>query len=81
MELKQTLLQESIAHNKPDIAADLIKRGIDLDFQDGNGMTALHYCAEYGDTNTAYLLVQYGAKLDIADKFGNQPLWYAVFNA
>lgn len=77
----QNLLQESIACNKPDIAADLIKRGIDLNFQDGKAMTVLHYCANYGALSTALLLIQYGANIDIIDNFGNQPLWYAVFKA
>lgn len=81
VEYGQNLLQESIACNKIDIATNLIKRGIDLDFQDNKGMTALHYCACYGDISTAYLLIQYGAKIDIADDFGNQSLWYAVFKA
>lgn len=77
----QNLLQESIACNKPDIAADLIKRGIDLNFQDGKAMTALHYCANYGALSTAFQLIQYDANIDIVDNFGNQPLWYAVFKA
>lgn len=44
-EYKQNLLQEAIAACKNDIAKDLINRNIDLNHQDSNGQTPLHYCA------------------------------------
>lgn len=52
----QNLLQEAIANNKVDIAADLVERGIDLNYQDTDGATALNYCIEYNDETTATLL-------------------------
>lgn len=64
-----------------DIATDLIGRGIDLDYQDTDGATALNYCIEYNDEVTATLLVQQNININIEDKYGNQALWYAVFNA
>ena len=81
IDCKQNLLQEAIAHSQPDIANDLIRRGIDLNHKDGNDATALHYCAEYQDISMASVLLQHNADINAEDKFGNQPLWYAVFEA
>ena len=77
----QNLLQEATANNKVDIAADLVERGIDLNYQDTDGATALNYCIEYNDETTATLLIQQNININIEDKYGNQALWYAVFNA
>lgn len=81
IDCKQNLLQEAIAYNQPDIANDLIRKGIDLNHKDGNGATALHYCAEYQDISTASVLLQHKTDINAEDKLGNQPLWYAVFYA
>ncbi|MBN8671476.1 MAG: ankyrin repeat domain-containing protein [Chitinophagales bacterium] len=41
----QNLLQESIASKNTLIGLDLISHGIDINHQDNNGQTALHYAA------------------------------------
>ena len=78
---KQNLLQEAIAACKNDIAKDLINRNIDLNHQDSNGQTPLHYCAQYLNIEIARLLLSKNADINIEDAYGNNPLWTAVFNA
>ena len=70
-EYKQNLLQEAIAACKNDIAKDLINRNIDLNHQDSNGQTPLHYCAQYLNIEIARLLLSKNADINIEDAYGN----------
>jgi ankyrin repeat protein len=59
----------------------LISNGIDLNLQDEyTGATALHYCAVYNYFEIGKMIIENKGRLDIADNFGNQPLWTAIFN-
>jgi ankyrin repeat protein len=50
--------------------------------QDSDGKTALHYAIEYALPAVAQeLLGRNRGLVSIADKFGNEPLWTAAFNA
>jgi ankyrin repeat protein len=63
-----------------DLALFLVDNNIDLNMQDKNGQTILHYVAEYNQLKLAKAALARGAKLSITDKHGNEPLWTAVFN-
>lgn len=76
----QNLLEESITCGVQKISEYLIKQGINLDHQDINGKTPLHYCAEYDDKSIAAFILQNGGDVNVKDKYGNNPLWTAVFN-
>jgi len=52
-----------------------------LDQQDRNGWTALHFAAQAYAVEMAALLILSGATVDLADNFGNTPLWRAVFES
>lgn len=52
----------------------LIKSGIDLNLQDKNGWTYLHYAAVYSNSEIIELLVKNGAKLEIKNNNENTPL-------
>ena len=71
-EYKQNLLQEAIAACKNDIAKDLINRNIDLNHQDSNGQTPLHYCAQYLNIEIARLLLSKSADINIEDAYGKE---------
>jgi ankyrin repeat protein len=59
----------------------LIRRHINVNQQDNDGMTPLHYAAVYSNHSLAEKIVNAGGSLKIVDKHGNGPLWTAVFNA
>ncbi|GAA0710453.1 ankyrin repeat domain-containing protein [Vreelandella titanicae] len=77
----QTLLHEAAAYNSLECARDLISRGADVDSQDPKEMVPLHYAAANGAFEVAEILAEGGANFSISDKYGNEPLWTAVFNA
>ena len=80
-EFKQSLLHEAIAFKQDDYALFLIKKGINVNQQDYNGATALHFAVFYMYPEVIELLLQYGSGPDIVDMHGNGALWIAVFNA
>jgi len=77
---KQNLLQIAIAKEHVEIGLDLISRGIDVNNQDTNGKTALHYAAEYNSVKLAAAIIMNGGDVNIIDSYGNNALWTATFN-
>jgi ankyrin repeat protein len=77
---KANLLQKALSEKLFLIAKELINRGINLNNQDINGMTALHYLSDHFDLGMAKLLLEKGADVNIKDKHGNNPLWYSLSN-
>jgi ankyrin repeat protein len=75
----QSLLHAATARGVPaEIARELIRLGIDVNHQDNEGCTALQYAAVLKRADVADAILRAGGRLDIADRHGNQPLWYAV---
>lgn len=77
----RSILHEAVVGRADSIACDLIDRGIDLNLQDKNGQTALHFCAQYNCYEIAKTMLAKGEEINLVDKWGNNPLWTAVFNA
>jgi ankyrin repeat protein len=81
-EFGSTALQYAISNKSYDVIALLLELGADVAIQDNDGSTALHIAAEYMLTQVAEQLLKRNPRLvEIADKYGNEPLWTAVFNA
>jgi uncharacterized protein len=80
-EYKQNLLQESISYDNLLTAKFLIENGIDLNNQDSDGKTSLHYCASFNNYSIAEKILEAKGNINLCDNFGNNPLWVAVFNA
>jgi ankyrin repeat protein len=64
------------------VVALLLAYNADVSAKDKDGKTALHYAIEYALPDVAEELLKKNPNITaIADKFGNEPLWTAVFNA
>jgi ankyrin repeat protein len=62
-------------------AERLLAAGMDPNRGDVDGFTPLHLAAQQGALSAARLLLDHGARVDAVDRFGNTPLWTAVFNS
>ena len=61
-------------HDRTGIAAMLISRGAQVNFQSDRGDTALHYAAYVGDPRLVNLLIDAGAWLNSRSNMGDTPL-------
>ncbi|AIZ65402.1 hypothetical protein PK28_17165 (plasmid) [Hymenobacter sp. DG25B] len=77
----QSLLQEAIAARNESAARLLLRQQLDVNSQDDQGATALHYVALYQTPALGQRILQQGGNLALLDQHGNSPLWTAVFNA
>lgn len=77
----QNLLHEAIAFKRDDFSEYLLSLGIDVNHQDNNGQTPLHFASAHSNKYIVDLLFKAGANPTIRDKYGNDPLWTATFNA
>ncbi|MFJ5120884.1 ankyrin repeat domain-containing protein [Kitasatospora sp. NPDC088548] len=59
----------------------LLGSGVDVNAGDSNGFTALHLAAQECQVNAARALLDGGALVDQKNRFGNTPLFVAVFNS
>lgn len=59
----------------------LLAAGADPNARDLEGFTALHFAAQQWSVEAAQILLDRGADVDPVNKYGNSPLWTAVFNS
>jgi len=59
----------------------LIRRGSNVNAQDGNLETPLHFAAREYRCEAAQLLINSGANTSAQDVHGNTPLWRAIFES
>lgn len=80
-EYNRSALHAACITNAIGAAEYLISKGINVNLQDKfTGATALHYCGVYNCFEIANMILDSGGKLNVADNYGNHPLWTAVFN-
>lgn len=80
-----------MAHTWPPNGEALISAGqlkellddgsLDLTAVDDDGKTPLHQAIDLGDEDLAVSLVDAGADVNLRDRWGNTPLWRAVYHA
>ena len=72
----QMLIREIEKKGKANLnlVSDLIVLGANLDWQNNNGWTALHWCAVNNHSRIARMLLDAGANLNIQDNYGRTAL-------
>jgi ankyrin repeat protein len=60
---------------------ELLNDGFDVDLGDVDGYTPLHFAAQGYHEDVARHLIDHGATVDAQNRFGNTPLWVALFNS
>jgi ankyrin repeat protein len=58
-----------------------LEAGDDPNLGDRQGFTPLHFAAQEGSVDVARFLLDWGARVDPLNKYGNSPLFTAVFNS
>ena len=74
------------SQHKPEVeqaalAVRLIAEGCEINQQDSQGWTPLHFAAQEWSVPVASVLIAKGALVDLKDQHGNTPLSKAVFNS
>jgi ankyrin repeat protein len=59
----------------------LIDAGNDPGLPDKDGFTPLHFAAQQGNVEVTRVLIERGVPIDCVNKFGNTPLFNAVFSS
>ncbi|XP_049795794.1 uncharacterized protein LOC126210572 [Schistocerca nitens] len=75
---RRTELHSAIQNGDEEKARKLIRAGTDLEVQDENGESALHYGAKAGVWNVVKLLIEAGASLEARDDGGRTALHCAA---
>jgi ankyrin repeat protein len=77
----RSALINAVIENKPDFIRWLIDNKANVNHQDRNGYTALHFAGQNLLVDIAKLLLDHGANPNLQDKHGNPPLWTAIFES
>jgi len=75
----RSALINAVIENKKGFIEWLIANGANIDHQDRNGYSALHFAGQNLLVDIATLLLEKGANPNLQDKHGNAPLWTAIF--
>jgi hypothetical protein len=73
-----TPLIEAVISERPSVAEELIKRGVDINKEDIMGRTALHWAVDQSDLSFARFLLSKGANPNSYDKNGLSILVYPI---
>lgn len=75
----EALLAAAATGDDDKLLSILVSGGsVDVNRQDDEGMTALHYASDRGHLYLVKTLLQYGANINIRCNEGNTPLMYAI---
>lgn len=80
---KMTLLMYAVERDSAELIHAIIRRFelSDLNLQDNDGLTALHYCIRSKATKSASALIYAGANLEVKDFLGRTPLQMAILES
>lgn len=76
---ERSLLEIAAYTNKIDLAKLLLKKNVNVNYQDNDGWTALHFAVRQGHAKLAKLLLDHGADPNLEDMDGRTPVGFAEF--
>lgn len=76
----RTLLIHCCTYHYPLSFKYLIQKGADVNIQDKKGFSALHVAAMKGEYHFVKTLLENGARTELEDIFGNNPLFRVKYN-
>lgn len=79
-ELHYVVIDKPVEEHESEIAR-LLNTEINVNEQDKQGWTALHFAAQEQSAPGVAALVRAGANTELKDSYGNTPLFKAVFSA
>lgn len=77
----EIFLHEAVAWQNIDAGVQLIRLGINVNTQDKNGQTPLHFAGIHSSAVLARMILVNGGDCSIIDRQGNTPVWHAAFSA
>jgi ankyrin repeat protein len=77
---RTSLIWASIFNNT-ELLNWLIDNGANINHQDRNGFSALHFIGQEQNYDSAVILINRKAELELKDSNGNTPLMKAIFNS
>lgn len=79
-DFNRTALMNAVLYNKTDLVSWLIHQNANLNLQDKNGYTALHFSAQEAHTECTRLLLNNGANPNIGDHHNNTAAFVTIVN-
>jgi uncharacterized protein len=76
----RTALINAVIENKIDFIKWLIDNGANINIQDRNGYSAVHFMAQKRLTKLAQYILKHNPDLELRDIHGNTPIWTAIIN-
>lgn len=73
-----TALMAAVVKNNKSLVMLLLEAKANINLQDGNGYTALHYAIQFRNYEMITLLVQFKANMNIKDNMGMSAIDYAL---
>jgi uncharacterized protein len=77
----RTPLIHAAFKGKKNIVSWLLTNGANINHQDRNGWSALHFAVQEKNVEMVDHLLQHGASVHLRDAYGNTPLWRATFDS
>lgn len=77
----RTALINSVIENKIEFVKWLVDNGADINTQDRNGFSTLHFIGQNRLTEIGKFILSKNPNLELRDSYGNTPLWTAVMNS